>query len=49
VQVQQELFAAGVSLVEEALESDAQLAAMMHRSEEAQQALAQAQAAEAAR
>jgi hypothetical protein len=47
--VSQELFAAGVSLVEEALEGDTQLAAMMQRSEEAQQAHAQAQAAEAAR
>jgi hypothetical protein len=47
--VSQELFAAGVSLVEEALEADQQLAAMMQRGEAAQQAAAAAAVADAAR
>ncbi|WIA23370.1 hypothetical protein OEZ85_000133 [Tetradesmus obliquus] len=47
--VSQELFAAGVSLVEEALEADQQLAALMAANGAAQQAQAAAQAEEAAR
>ncbi|WIA43850.1 hypothetical protein OEZ86_010265 [Tetradesmus obliquus] len=47
--VSQELFAAGVSLVEEALEADQQLAALMAANGAAQQAQAAAQAQEAAR
>jgi hypothetical protein len=47
--VSQELFAAGVSLVEEALEADQQLAALVQAREEAAEAQAAAQAEEAAR
>ena len=49
LQVSQELFAAGVSLVEEALEADQQLAALMAANDAAQQAHAAAQAEGAAR